>query len=182
MLPDSRELAARRRQLGLTQAQLAREARVSQSLVAKLESGKADASYSRVKALFDALARLENEGSLKASDVMHRGVKAMRAEQAAVKAARLMKKNALSQLPVVRDGVIVGSVSESILLDAVASGVDLKSTPTEKLMGECFPQVSPGTPFQTVLELLKSHSAVLVSSKGVVKGIVTKADALDASK
>lgn len=182
MLPDSRELAARRRQLGLTQFELAREAGVSQSLVAKLESGKADASYSRVKAMFDALARLENEGSLKASDVMHRGVKAVRAEQAAVKAARLMKKNGLSQLPVMRAGLVVGSVSEALLLDAVASGVDLKSMPIERLMGECFPQVSPVTPFQTVLELLKLHSAVLVSSRGAVKGIVTKADALDASK
>ncbi|MFA4946440.1 MAG: CBS domain-containing protein [Candidatus Micrarchaeia archaeon] len=182
MLPDSRELAVRRRQLGLTQTQLAREADVSQSLVAKLEAGKADASYSRVKSLFDALARLEAEGSLKAGDVMHRGVKSARSGEPAVKAARLMKNNGLSQLPVVRDGVIVGSVSESILLDAVARGVDLHSMPVGEIMGECFPQVSPATPFQSVLELLKSHPAVLVSSRGAVKGIVTKADALDASK
>ena len=178
-----REIARRRKTLGLTQARLAREAGVSQSLVAKVEAGKADPSYSKAKQVFDSLTRLESEGSLTAADVMHQGVRKARAFDSALKAARLMKRNGLSQLPVVSDEeIVVGGLSDSALLEAIASGADLKETRVESVMGEAFPQVAPATPLKTVLELLKSHSAILVYSKGSVKGIVTKTDALDASK
>ncbi len=183
MLPELREIARRRKTLGLTQSNLAREAGVSQSLVAKLEAGKADPSYSKAKQLFDSLTRLESEGSLTANDVMHHGVKKVRASDSALKAVRLMKRNGLSQLPVVSDArVVVGGLSDSALLEAIAFGTDLKKTRVDDVMGEAFPQVAPSTPLKLVLELLKSHSAILVSSKGSVKGIVTKTDALDASK
>jgi predicted transcriptional regulator len=41
--------------LGLTQGQLAKIAGVSQSFIAKIESGKIDPSYSKVKTIFDVL-------------------------------------------------------------------------------------------------------------------------------
>ncbi|MEM2547192.1 MAG: helix-turn-helix domain-containing protein, partial [Candidatus Bathyarchaeia archaeon] len=59
MLPSLDEIAKRRKLLGLTQKQLAKIAGVSQSFVAKVESGKIDPSYSKVKAIFDVLERME---------------------------------------------------------------------------------------------------------------------------
>ncbi len=58
MLPPIEEIANKRRLLGLKQAQLAKAAGVSQSLIAKLESGKIDSSYMKVKTIFDTLERL----------------------------------------------------------------------------------------------------------------------------
>ena len=61
-----------RRQLGLTQKELARKAGVSQSLIAKVESGLIDPAYSKVVQLFQAL-ELElhtQENVLHAKDIM----------------------------------------------------------------------------------------------------------------
>lgn len=59
MFPNVEDIAKKRRQLGLKQAELAKLAGVSQSLIAKLESGTIDSSYTKVKTIFDALERLE---------------------------------------------------------------------------------------------------------------------------
>jgi len=59
MFPTLEDIAKRRRQLGLKQSELAKMAGVSQSLIAKLESGTIDSSYTKVKTIFDVLERLE---------------------------------------------------------------------------------------------------------------------------
>ena len=94
----------RRAALGMTQAQLAKEAGVSQSLVAKLESGRSDASYSRVRRILDALEAREHATGLKAGDVMSRRLRAIAPHEKASKAVALMRKRGVSQLPVLEDG------------------------------------------------------------------------------
>ena len=59
MFPTLDDIAKRRRQLGLKQSELAKMAGVSQSLIAKLEAGTIDSSYTKVKTIFDVLERLE---------------------------------------------------------------------------------------------------------------------------
>jgi DNA-binding XRE family transcriptional regulator len=49
MFPTLQDIAKRRRQLGLKQTELAKAAGVSQSLIAKLEAGTIDSSYTKVK-------------------------------------------------------------------------------------------------------------------------------------
>ncbi|MFH1779898.1 MAG: helix-turn-helix domain-containing protein, partial [Candidatus Micrarchaeota archaeon] len=71
MLPSVSEVKARRLKLGLKQSELALASGVSQSLIAKMEAERIDASYSRVKAVFDALEQLEEKSELKASHVMN---------------------------------------------------------------------------------------------------------------
>jgi len=61
MLPSLDEIAKKRKMLGLTQKELARMAGVSQSSIAKIESGKIDPSYNKVKAIFDVLERMETK-------------------------------------------------------------------------------------------------------------------------
>jgi len=50
--------------------------------------------------------------------------------------------------------------------------------PTEEIMEESFPQVSEDTPSELLSSLLQVYSAVLVSKKGTVVGIITRADLL----
>jgi len=66
MFPPLEEIAKKRRMLGLKQAEIAKLAGVSQSLIAKLESGKIDSSYTKVKTIFDTLERLEVKNKIMA--------------------------------------------------------------------------------------------------------------------
>ena len=71
---DPKQLKKIRVQLGITQSELARAAGVSQSLIAKLESGLVDPSFSTMKAISEALrSQIRIEGK-KASEVMSKPV------------------------------------------------------------------------------------------------------------
>jgi predicted transcriptional regulator len=50
VFPTLEDIAKRRRQLGMKQSELAKAAGVSQSLIAKLEAGTIDSSYTKVSA------------------------------------------------------------------------------------------------------------------------------------
>ena len=65
MLPDVKEIKRRRKALGLTQKKLAMLAGVSQSVVAKIESGNVAPSYSIVKRLFDVFEEMSKQGAIK---------------------------------------------------------------------------------------------------------------------
>jgi predicted transcriptional regulator len=168
----------------LTQSGLAKAAGVSQSLVAKIESGRVSASYANVKSLFGALDSKEREArpSVKAGQFMRRGVKFVHASDSVEAAARFLRRGGFSQAPVLDGERIVGGVTESLFLEAVAAGRVLSGARVSEVMGECFPQVSPETPFATVAELLKFSPAVLVARKGAIEGIITKSDALAFSR
>ncbi|MEM3267388.1 MAG: helix-turn-helix domain-containing protein [Conexivisphaerales archaeon] len=51
---ELREISKMRKVLGLTQVQLAKMAGISQSLLAKIEAGKVDPSYTRARKIFAA--------------------------------------------------------------------------------------------------------------------------------
>ena len=55
MLPKLEEIGRRRRLLALSQKQLANLSGVSQSMIAKIESGRISPSYLKTKAIFDIL-------------------------------------------------------------------------------------------------------------------------------
>jgi predicted transcriptional regulator len=181
MLPPIEEIAKKRRMLGLTQKQLAKLAGVSQSLIAKLESQKIQPSYDKVKAIFDALENLETGVELHAADVLHNAVIGIQKNEPVSKAVKLMVDYGYSQLPVFDGEQVVGSISEKTMLEKVSSGRDfaqISQLPVESIMEENFPQVGKLTPLKLVSNLLEVYPAVLVSEKGKVVGIITKADLL----
>jgi len=100
MLPSLEEVAKKRKILGLTQQKLARLAGVSQSLIAKLESQKIDPSYTKVKAIFDALERLQTETEVRAEEVLHSKVIGIQKSDPVSKAVQTMAEYGYSQLPV----------------------------------------------------------------------------------
>ena len=63
-----------RKRLGMTQHRLARLSGVSQSLIAKIESGRVDPAYSKAKSIISALQREQFSSEKKAKDIMHAGV------------------------------------------------------------------------------------------------------------
>lgn len=75
----------------------------------------------------------------------------------------------------------MGSISEKAILRQILAGQDLEEIsrqPTERIMEEAFPQINDDAPLSLITSLLQTYSAVLVSKKGVVIGIITKADLL----
>lgn len=71
MLPNLDEIGRRRRLLVLSQKELAKISGVSQSMIAKIESGRISPSYQKTKAIFDTLEGLERRNQLKAKEVSH---------------------------------------------------------------------------------------------------------------
>ncbi|MCS7095514.1 MAG: CBS domain-containing protein [Candidatus Bathyarchaeota archaeon] len=181
MLPQIDEIARKRKMLGLTQKELAKLAGVSQSLIAKLESGKINPSYDKVKAIFDALEKLETNLDVRVSDVLHNKVVGIQKNEPVAKAVKLMVEYGFSQLPVFDGESVVGSISEKTLMRKLLSTKDftkISLQPVECIMEEGFPQVGKNTPIKVVSSLLDVYPAVLVSEKGKIVGIITKADLL----
>jgi predicted transcriptional regulator len=181
MFPSLEDIAKKRRQLGLKQAELAKLAGVSQSLVAKLESGKIDSSYTKVKTIFDVLERLEAKTKIQEEKIVPNEVISIQKDEPLAKVVRLMKDHGYSQIPVFNGKQSVGSISEKTILRQILAGKDLaqiSKLPTEDIMEEAFPQVSEEAPLSLISSLLQTYSAVLVSKKGNVVGIITKADLL----
>ncbi len=69
-LPTPEEIRRLRLKAGLTQKELAERAGVSQSLIARIESGTVDPRLSTLKKILRALEEATKEG-IKAGDVMH---------------------------------------------------------------------------------------------------------------
>jgi len=181
MFPTLEDIAKRRRQLGLKQSELAKMAGVSQSLIAKLEAGTIDSSYTKVKTIFDVLDRLEFKTKAQADKVLHKNVVTVQKNELISKVVKIMQEYGYSQIPVFDGKHSVGSISEKAILRQIMAGKDLdeiSKLPTEEIMEEAFPQINDDAPLSLISSLLQTYSGVLVVKKGMVIGIITKADLL----
>jgi len=179
-LPELYEIERLRKKFGITQMELAEKAGISQSLIARVESGSVDPRYSKVARIFKALDEMKSKG-IRARDIMTGKVVGISAGDSMEKAANVMKRHDVSQLPVFDDKKQVGSVSERVILDEIAKGVDVHALSKRKVrefMDEAFPVVSLNAPLTSISVLLDSRLAVLIVDKGEIKGIVTNADLL----
>jgi predicted transcriptional regulator len=90
-----------------------------------------------------------------------------------------MEENDFSQLPVMDNGIQVGSISEARLVSEITSEKDftkISNKPVEGVMNDGFPTVSKNLDVATVSKFVEANPAVLVVDKGKVVGIITKAD------
>jgi predicted transcriptional regulator len=181
MFPPLEDIGKRRRQLGIKQSELAKAAGISQSLIAKLEAGTIDSSYTKVRTIFDVLERLEFKTKVQAEKLLQTEVVSVQRSEPISEAVKVMKEHGYSQIPVFDGKQPVGSISEKVILRQILAGKDLNEISkqlTEKIMEEAFPQINEDAPLSLITTLLQNYSAVLVSKKGSVIGIITKADLL----
>lgn len=92
----------------------------------------------------------------------------------------LLKKKAISQLPVVDGDQFVGSLTDAVLLKKVLEDPEVIHKRVAEVMGEPFPFVAAGTTVD-VMSSMMSHgsSALLIRQNGEIK-IITQADLLSA--
>jgi len=169
------EIKKIRKKLGMTQTELANRAGVSQSLIAKIESGRIDPTYTKTKKIFAALTDLEKKEEIKAGQIMTDKIISVSPNESVKGAIGKMKKFQISQLPVLDDHKLVGLVSESTILDALLHS---KGKEVKDVMQESPPIVSKTTSIQVVSNLLKYYPIILVSEEGKLVGVITKSDLL----
>jgi predicted transcriptional regulator len=182
MLPQLDEIPKKRKALGLTQSKLAQLAGVSQSIIAKIESGTVDPSYSIAKRLVEALEKESIQVSRpRVSEIMSRPVISVSRTQLVRDAVDMMRKRGFSQLPVFDGNRCVGSISEKTILDRAARGEPLESLLNNRvrdIMDSPLPMVNDDTPLEMVLGLLQGNYGVLVTKGESTIGILTKSDIL----
>lgn len=185
ILPDLIELRRMRKIAGLTQAELAQRVEVSQSMIAKIENGTLNPSYEIVRRIYQVLYSIKNQNQTKAHEIMS-PVIFVETEDSIKHVFELMKRNGISQVPVFsKSGKNMGSVTEQTLLDVLLKGQTLKEIeddPVETIMDDVFPVLTKEIPLTVVTGLLQVSAAVLVTEKGKITGIITKADLLKTSK
>ena len=162
---ELKEIQRRRRNLNLTQSKLAKLSGISQSALAKIESGRMNPSFEIAKRIFDTLEQLEHTEAVKAVDIMTKRLFTVDINDRVEEAISLLKRHNISQLPVLKKGIIIGLFSEGVLLDRVGEK-NLGHRKVSEIMAEAPPQIPEGTPIKSVSELLKHTPIVVVTKKG----------------
>jgi predicted transcriptional regulator len=179
------DLRRLRKKYGLTQNVLAKKSGVSQSLISRIENKTVDPRLSTIRKIFEAIIYLQNkEGT--ARDVMNSPVIIINAMENVQKAIDLMKKNAVSQLPVIKGNKIVGSIRESTLINMFSKSKNTESffsSSVYNIMDEPFITVEHNITVDAVADLLlKGNPAIIVLEQKKIIGIITKIDVLSPFK
>jgi predicted transcriptional regulator len=171
------EVRRRRIALGISLGDLARAVGRSDATLSRIERGQIRPSYELVQRILSYLEAQEGltTPKLTVADLMSRTLTTVPSSAPLAEAARRMEGGAFSQLPVVDDGRVVGSLSESALLRALADS-GARKTRVREVLETAYPVVEEGFPADLLPPLLGRYPAVLVAHRGELRGIVTKAD------
>ena len=176
MVFDITQLRKIRKQLDMTQHAFAEEIGISQSMVAKIESGRLDPTYSYVKKIEEALNRVAKHEEKEAKDIMQKNIFSIGKRESVHKIASLMEKHEISQVLISDKGNFVGLVTERSLLDSK------KNDTAEDVMAESPPVVDAHAKLSLIIELLKFYPLVLVKESGKTSGVITKSDVIKSLK
>lgn len=172
-----RQIKRIRQQLDISQSQLAKLARVSQSLIAKIEAKRIDPSYSKVCKIFDTLEEEQEKKQLQARQMMHKNVIFAQFDNKLPDIIVLMRKYGISQVPVRIGERICGLITEQGLLEAISKKPHRISFLIAKdIMQEAPPAVSLSTRQKIIVQLLSENPIVLVTDKGKIVGVISKSD------
>ena len=184
---DNLKLIKKRRvSLGTTQKELSKLSGISQSMIAKIESGRAKASYSVAKKIFEALDSLSSSSKSRAKDFMQKKMVFCDKSNKIEDVISIMRKKGISQLPVLDVDKLEGYISEGILLNNIDK--TSRSQLVKEIMADAPPIISEDTTYETIVHLLKEFQLILIKpsvknekfkdeNNGFV-GLITKSDVL----
>jgi cystathionine beta-synthase len=134
-----------------------------------------------VHGMFDDAARPPTAGELVASRTGEvPALVSVGSQQPVADAIALLQRYAVSQLPVIDDGEVLGCVHERTLLDrAMRDGRGALEAPTSELMSDPLPVVQAIRRLDDVYHDLQSSPAVLVADGNTPIGVLTRADVLE---
>jgi len=171
------EIRRRRVALGISLGELARAVGRSDATLSRIERGQIRPSYELVQRILSYLEAQEGLATprLTVGELMHRPLVSVESGATLATAAQRMESGAFSQLPVVDEGRVVGSLSESALLRALAQA-SAHRLRVREVLEPAYPVLDERFPADLLPPLLGRYPAVLVARRGELQGIVTKAD------
>jgi predicted transcriptional regulator len=173
---DPRDIRKIRKELGITQEELAKKAGVTQAYIAKLEAGKVDPRLSTLNRILQALLECKRARP-KARDVMSSPVISVKPYETVESVIKLMNEHNISQIPVLSGNKVVGSITERTLVRRSLEHEDIYERKVMEIMEEPFPIVTEEEEIEVVKYLLEDHPAVLVQDRmGRIVGIITRVD------
>jgi predicted transcriptional regulator len=172
-LPTPEELKDHRKDVDLTQSELADAADVSQPLIARIEGGDVDPRLSTLRRIVNALQAAEGE-IIRARDLMNEPVANVTPDESVRSARELMTERGYSQVPVVRDGSPEGLIGMSDIRHRSEENVG--DLPVAEVMHEAITTVEPDAAIDAVDAHLDHNDAVIVVESGETIGIITEAD------
>jgi len=101
------EIRKERKRKGLTQSVLAKKAKVSQALIARIEKNQVDPRLSTLRKIVEALMEDTQPRGSRAIDIAVKDVIVVNDDDTIEKALKLMRKYGISQLPVLKNGTLV---------------------------------------------------------------------------
>ncbi|MEE1943672.1 pyridoxal-phosphate dependent enzyme [Pedobacter sp. KR3-3] len=133
---------------------------------------------------------LRERGFLKDEKLTARSILAKRSNQEVVtldcektiiEAINIMKTLSISQLPVTQQGMVIGKVTESNVLDSLLENPSLRSSPVKEIMTASLPFVDLNTSIDKISAMInKDNSAVLVEDEQGKFEIITQYDIIEA--
>jgi predicted transcriptional regulator len=168
-----------RKKYGLNQKELATHAGVSQSLIAKIESGKIDPSYTKAMQIIETLDSLRVKKEPKAKELMNKKIMFAKINESIKDIITTMKGKGISQMPVMYKNNVCGLITEGAILNKAIEFPEKFSTlKADEVMEDAPPIISEKTGLKIILEIIKDTQILLVADKGEVKGIISKSDLL----
>jgi len=165
-----------RKELEITQEELAKKAGVTQAYIAKLEAGKVDPRLSTFNRILQALLEYKSVKK-RALDVMSSPVIYVKPNTKVQEVIRIMSTHNISQVPVLEGSKVVGSVTERSLVRKSLEFEDIYDRRVVDVMDDPFPIVNEDEDLDVVKYLLEERPAVLVQNKsGEIVGIITRVD------
>lgn len=171
------EIRRRRTALGIPLGELAKAVGRSDATLSRIERGQIRPSYELVQRILGYLEAQEGLAApkLTVAELMSRSLTSVDSSASLSTAAQRMESGGFSQLPIVDDGRVVGALSESALLRAMAQP-NAHRLRVRDVLENAYPVVEEGFPADLLPGLLGRYPAVLVARRGQLEGIVTKAD------
>lgn len=133
---------------------------------------------------------LRERGFLKDEKLTARSILAKRSNQEVVtldcektitEAINIMKTLSISQLPVTQQGMVIGKITESNILDSLLENPSLKSSAVKEVMTASLPFVDLNTSIDKISAMInKDNSAVLVEDEQGKFEIITQYDIIEA--
>ncbi|TFG97166.1 CBS domain-containing protein [Candidatus Thorarchaeota archaeon] len=163
-----------RRQVKMTQAEVAIEVGVSQSYIARLERGSLDPKLSVVNKIVEVLTSRQSKTCY---DIMTINPLTIEARDPASVAVGLMQKHNYSQIPVLRGTQMIGIITERDIIRNLQH--DMSELSVQAVMSpEGVPMIDETTPVDVITPLFQKYQAILVQSQGRIRGIITRSDLL----
>ncbi len=187
MLPSIKDIMKMRKNLGISQKDLASGIGVSQSYIARLEKGEINPPYDKITKIYSYLQKSGDRAEkldIRAQKLMSFPIMWAYASDSILTCLSTMRKNGFSQMPVMsKDRPNIGTITESGINDLLVNGTSiesLKGMSVKSIMTEPLPVLGKNSPLYALYPLLRYFDAILVYDMGEIVGIVTKADILKA--